>query len=189
MEIFLIAIVAAAVFGLCYLVDKAFTGVFRGTPQHASGRSVRVNKRYGSIGLIIAVLGLASMLAGLPATWLLIGGGVLLLLLGIGMVTYYMTFGIYYDDDQFVLTTFGKRSKIYYFQNIRSQQLFESYGNIVIELQMDDGRSVQLHSTMIDVYPFLDHAFAAWLRQTGRKQEDCPFYDPNNSCWFPTVEE
>ena len=27
-----------------------------------------------------------------------------------------------------------------------------------------------------------------WLEQTGRRQEDCGFYDPANSCWFPPVE-
>ena len=25
----------------------------------------------------------------------------------------------------------------------------------------------------------------AWLAQTGKKKEDCPYYDPDNSCWFP----
>ena len=188
MEIVLVVIIAALVFGVCYLVDKGFTGAFRGTPQHASGKAVRLNKRFGSIGLIVAVLGLAALFAGLSEGWLLICGGILLLLVGIGLVTYYMTFGIFYDDDQFVLTTFGRKSKVYYFHQISTQQLFTSYGNVIIELCMTDGRSVQLQSSMNDVYHFMDHAFAAWLRQTGRKIEDCPFYDPENSCWFPTTE-
>ena len=53
---------------------------------------------------------------------------------------------------------------------------------------MTDGRTVQLQSAMDGVYPFMDKAFTMWLRQTGRRQEDCSFYDPQNSCWFPPVE-
>lgn len=189
MEIILIIIIAAVVFGLCYILDKGFTGVFRGTPQHASGQSVRLNKRFGSIGLVVVLIGLAAVFAGLSDSWVLFGGGIMLGLLGIGLITYYMTFGIYYDDDKFVLTTFGKRSKTYSFGDIASQQLFVSYGNVIIELHMTDGRSVQLQSAMTGVYQFLDHAFVAWLRQTGRKKEDCSFFDPDNSCWFPTTEE
>ena len=52
----------AAIFGLCFLVDKGFTKLFRGKAQHMTGRSVRVNKRYGSLGLIVAVLGIAGAL-------------------------------------------------------------------------------------------------------------------------------
>ena len=188
MEILFIIIVAAVVFGLCFLADKGFTGTFRNTPQHASGLSVRLNKRFGSIGLVVFVLGLAAVFVGLSNGWLLFGGGILLIVLGIGLVTYYMTFGVYYDDDQFVVTTFGKRSKTYYYRDIMAQQLFSSYGNVIVELYLHDGRSVQLQSTMTDVYLFLDHAFSAWLRQTGKIKEDCSFYDPDNSCWFPPLE-
>ena len=189
MEIVLIIIVAAVVFGLCYIIDKGFTGVFRGTVQHASGLSVRLNKRFGSLGLVVAVLGLAAVFAGMSENLVLVCGGGMLLLLGICLVTYYMTFGVYYDDDCFVLTTFGKKSKTYFFSDIKKQQLFVSYGNIIVELHLSDGRSVQLQSTMTNVYVFLDHAFTAWCRQTGRKKEDCLFHDPDNSCWFPPAED
>ena len=77
----------------------------------------------------------------------------------------------------------------YSFSDIKSQQLFVSYGNVIIELHMTDGRCVQLQSAMTDVYQFLDHAFISWLLQTGRNKEDCSFYDPDNSCWFPPAEE
>ena len=49
-------LIVAGVFLLCYLVDKGFTKLFRGTVQHQSGKSVRLSKRYGSIGAIIAFL-------------------------------------------------------------------------------------------------------------------------------------
>ena len=100
-----------------------------------------------------------------------------------------MTFGLFYDNESFLLTTFGKKSKAYRYEQIKCQQLYQTAGQIVIELRMDDERTVQLQSSMPDIYPFLDKAFAAWCRQKGIAQEDCAFHDPANSCWFPPVEE
>lgn len=182
-------IIIALTFLICWLVDKGFTKLFRSKPQHSSGKSLRLNKHYGGFGLILFVLGLAALFAGLSNGALLIIGGCCMILLGIGMVVYYMTFGVYYDEDSFVLTTFGKRSMTFSFGEIRSQQLYASGRQIVMELYMKNGQTVQLNSRIKGVYEFMDHAFAAWLRQTGKKKEDCPFYDPENSCWFPPVEE
>ena len=188
MEYLAVILVAVLVFGACYLIDKGFTRLFRSQAQHKSGKAVRLSKKYGSIGLILAVLGIGAVFAGLPESWLLMVGGCFIILVGAGLVVYYMTFGVFYDQDSFILTTFGKRSTTYYYRDITNQQLYNSYGSVVIELYMKDGRTVQLQSGMTGVYDFLDHAFSAWLRQTGRRQEDCPFYDPQNSCWFPPVE-
>ena len=113
----------------------------------------------------------------------------LLVLGGIALVTYYMSFGIYYDEDSLIYSSLGKASVTYYFKNIRSQQLYLASGNVVVELHMEDGNHFQVHTGMTGMYAFMDHAFQAWLQQTGRKQEDCPFHDPQNSCWFPPMEE
>lgn len=190
MEYIAVIIIAAAVLGVCFLVDKGFTRLFRSQAQHKSGKAVRLNKRYGSIGLLMAVFGVAVLLTGLKESKLLLFCGVVLIVVGIGLVVYYMTFGVFYDDDGFVLTTFGKRSTTYLYKDIRGQKLYISAGNVtLVELYLQDGRTFQLQSVMEGAFDFLDHAFAAWLRQTGRKQEDCSFYDPKNSCWFPSVEE
>ena len=53
---------------------------------------------------------------------------------------------------------------------------------------MNDGTHFQVHTGMIGMYQFMDHAFQVWLQQTGRNQEDCAWYDPDNSCWFPPFE-
>lgn len=184
-----ILLIAAVVFGLCFLVDNQFTKRFRGTKQHKSGQSVRLSKRYASIGLALAILGIAALFSGLQKNWLMLAGGCLLMVTGICLVVYYMTFGVFYDEEGFVLTTFGRPSKIYRYEEICSQQLYNSYNNILIELHLADGRSVQLQANMDGVYPFMDKAFYGWLAQRGRKMEDCPYYDPQNSCWFPPEEE
>ena len=182
-------LIVAGVFLLCYLLDKGFTKLFRGTVQHQSGKSVRLSKRYGSIGAIMFALGVAAVFMGINnAEWALMGGGCILVLMGIALVVAYMSFGIYYDEDSLILSKFGKPSVTYYFKNIRSQQLYLASGNVVIELHMNDGTHFQVHTGMIGMYQFMDHAFQAWLQQTGRNQEDCAWYDPDNSCWFPPFE-
>ena len=101
-------LIIAAVFLLCFLVDKGFTKLFRGKVQHQSGKSVRLSKRYGSIGLILFAFGLAAVFMGINnAEWVLVGGACLLVLGGIALVIAYMSFGIYYDEDSFILSKFG----------------------------------------------------------------------------------
>ena len=83
MGIFAIILIVAVVFGLCYLVDKGFTKIFRGKVQHQSGKSVRLNKRYGSIGLVMFAFGTAAVFMGINnAEWVLVGGAALLVLGG-----------------------------------------------------------------------------------------------------------
>ena len=182
-------LLAAGVFLLCYLADKGFTKLFRGKVQHQSGKSVRLTKRYGSIGIVMFAFGLAAVFMGINnAEWALMGGGCILVLIGICLVTAYLSFGLYYDEDSFVFSKFGKPTVTYYFKNIRSQQLYLAGGNTVVELHMNDGSHFQVHAGMTGMYDFMDFAFRAWLQQNGRKQEDCTWYDPNNSCWFPPYE-
>ena len=169
MQYFAVLLVAAIVFGGCYLFDKGFEKLFRNQAQHYSGLSVRLNKRYAAFGALLIALGTAALFTGLSSGPLMIVCGSLILLMGIGLVVYYATFGIFYDEDSFILTTFGKKSKTYFYREIRSQQLYNSYGHIVIELHMNDGRSVQLQAGMSGVYPFLDKAFEAWCSQKNRK--------------------
>ena len=181
-------ILVGLIFGVCWLIDKGFTKTFRGQVQHATGKSVRLNKKYGSMGLIVAILGIAGIFSGIDSgSWLLLAGGGLLVLVGIGLVVYYMTFGVYYDDDSFILSTFGKKSITYRFADITAQQLYTSAAGILIELYLRDGRSLQLQPAMTGVDAFMEHAFVAWLMQTDRTLDSCDFYDPANSCWFPPV--
>lgn len=187
-EYIAIAIVAAAVFGVCWLVDWLFKRIFRSQSQHRSGMAVRLHKRYGTVGLILTVFGISVTLVGIPDNWLFIAAGILFVVVGIGLVVYYLSYGIFYDEESFVLTTFGKKSKTYRYQQIQGQQLYVTTGGgIVVEIYMEDGRTFQIQSAMTGGFEFLDKAFVAWLSQTGRKQEECDFYDPDNSCWFPKV--
>ena len=116
--------------------------------------------------------------------------GSLILVMGIGLVVYYATFGIFYDDKGFILTTFGKRSTTYRYRDIKGQRLYLIQGgSVVVELHMADGRSVSLQSVMTGAYDFLDHAFICWCKETRRDPENCDFHDTANHLWFPTLED
>ena len=190
MTFFLILLIAAAVFGLCFAVDKAFAKLFRSKAQHRSGRAVRANKRYGLFGIILSVLGIMAICVGISDGSVLLWGGVIVLLMGVCLAVYYLSFGVFYDGETFLLSRFGKKEVTYRFSEIKGQKLYlVQGGNVIIELHMADGGTVSLQSTMDGVYPFLDTAFAAWCMQTGRDPQNCDFHDPSQSLWFPTVEE
>lgn len=191
MEYVLIILTAAVVIGLCFLVDFLFKKLFHSQAQHMSGLSVRLQKRYGSFGLIMVILGILSILTSFRTEngkWIFLAGGCLIAVVGIGLVVYYLTTGIFYDDDSFIYTTMGKKKKVYEYRNIQAQQLYNNSGHLLIELHMEDGTSVQVQATMPGALDFMDHAFAAWLRQTGKTEEDCEYYDRSQSVWFPPVE-
>ena len=185
-----IVIAAVLTFGICFLVDKGYTRLFRSKQQHKTGLQVRVSKRYASIGLVLCILGILAVFTGVGGeTVLLIGGGIVIFI-GCALIGHYMSFGVYYDADSFIVTTFGKKNPVYRFRDIRHQKLYMIQGgSIVVELHMADGSAVSIHTSMEGAYPFLDHAFNAWCRQTNQDPEDCTFHDPGNHLWFPNEEE
>ncbi len=185
-----IILVAAVIFGSCYLVDKGFTKLFRSKAQHRSGMAVRANKRYGIFGVILTVLGIMAVCVGITDGPVLIWGGIFVLLMGIALAVYYLSFGIFYDGESLLLQRFGKKDVTHYYREIVGQKLYlVQGGNIVVELHMADGSAVSVQSAFDGVYPFLDTAFAGWCLQTGRDPQSCDFHDPSQSLWFPTVEE
>lgn len=190
MELIAILLVAVLIFGICYLVDKAFAKAFRSKAQHRSGMAVRASKRYGLFGVILTVLGIMAVITGITDGKVLLIGGSVVLVVGICLAVYYLSFGIFYDGESFLYSRFGKRDVVYYYKDIKGQKLYTIQGgSTMVELHMDDGSAVSLLSTMDGVFPFLDTAFAAWCMQTGRDPQSCDFHDPSKSLWFPTVED
>ena len=189
MNLITILLVAGAVFGVCYLVDKSFTNAFRSKAQHRSGKAVRVTKMYGIMGIALCVIGVMSLLISAGSV-LLLAGGAIVLIMGAAMAVYYLTRGIFYDDESFLVSGFGQKGTAHFYKEIRMQQLYlVQGGNVIIELHLTDGTTVSLQSNMDGVYPFLDTAFAGWCRQTGTDPETCCFHNPNNHWWFPHGEE
>lgn len=189
-QLFPILVIAAIIFGICYLVDKAFARLFRSKAQHRSGTAVRANKRYGIFGVILTVLGILAICVGVTDGPVLIWGGIFVLLMGICLAVYYLSFGLFYDGESLLYCRFGKKDLTYYYKDIVGQKLYLIQGgSIVVELHMADGSAVSVQSSFDGVYPFLDTAFAGWCLQTGRDPQSCDFHDPSQSLWFPTVED
>ena len=107
-------------FLLCWLADRGFTKLFRGTPQHASGKAVRLGKFYSLGGLVFAVLGIVSVMAGIGISVLLIVGGVVVFAVGVFLIVYFLSFGVYYDDDSFVVSNLGKKQRTYRYRDIQN---------------------------------------------------------------------
>ena len=190
MQLFPVLVIAAIIFGICYLLDRSFTKAFRSKAQHKSGKAVRANKRYGVFGIGLTCIGIMAIVTGITDGPVLIWGGIFVLLMGIGLGIYYLSFGIFYDEDSLLFARFGKKDLTYSFGDIVGQKLYlVQGGNVIVELHMADGSAVSVHPAMDGIYPFLDTAFAGWCRQTGRDPEGCEFHDPSQSLWFPTVEE
>lgn len=187
MEFVFTLLLMAAVFGVCFLVDKGFTKLFRSRPEHRSGLAVRPSKRYGSIGLIVALLGVGGLIGGLvEGTKALTACGVLLVLTGVGLVAYYISTGIFYDEDTFLFASLGKKDRTYRYRDILHQKLYAVQGGqYIVELHMADGSAVMVQTQMEGYREFLNHAAAAW--RVGK--DNCAPADPEQLLWFPSEEE
>ncbi len=190
MQAIVILIIAALVFLICRVVDKLFSKLFRSKAQHRSGMAIRASKRYGIFGVMFSVLGILGIITGITGEKVLTWAGLVVLLMGIALAVHYLSFGIFYDGESFLLCRFGRKSQEHRYDEIVSQKLYVlTGGSTVIELTLKDGSTFSVQSTMDGVYPFMDTAFAGWCMETGRKMEDCDFYDPSKSWWFPHEEE
>ena len=190
MQAIVILLIAALVFAVCWGVDKLFIRLFRSKAQHRSGLAVRSSKRYGLFGVIFTVLGILGIFSGTGGDQVLLYAGIVVMLMGIALAVHYLSFGIFYDGESFLISRFGRKDREHRYDEIVSQKLYViTGGSTVIELTLKDGSSVSLQSTMDGVYPFMDTAFAGWCLETGRRMEDCDFYDPAKSWWFPHETE
>ncbi len=189
MRLLPVIIVVVLTFGVCFLADVGFKKLFRNKSQHKSGMCVKANKRYAVFGLIAVALGIAALLSVNGSSTLILIAGIAMVLLGLCLIVYFLTFGIYYDADSFIYSCFGHKSRIYQYEDIEAQQLYASGANMVIELHIKDQHTIQLQSSMDGVDAFLNKAFHGWVRQNGKTLEECTFYDPRNWCWFPNAQE
>lgn len=185
-----VLLLIAVVFAVCYLVDKTFAKLFRSKAQHRSGMAVRVSKQYGIFGVGLSILGVLSIGLGIANGIALAIGGILVLAMGLCLAIYYLSHGIFYDGETFLVSSFRQKDRVYRYGDIREQRLYLIQGGaVVIELHMEDTTTVSVLSTMDGVYLFLDTAFAGWCMQKGIDPADCDFHNPENSCWFPHEEE
>lgn len=186
-----VILTAALTFGVLYLLDKTFTGLFRNKKEYKSGLSVRLPKGNGIAGILLTVLAALALMTDFgEGQGVMVFSGLAIAALGIGLCVYYISFGVYYDEESFVYNSFGNKAVTYRYADIKAQKLYVVQGGgILVELYMEDGKAVSLQSRMEGVYPFLDKAFYRWCDQKGIEPGSCEFHDPDNSLWFPPLEE
>lgn len=182
-------ILAALVFGACFALDKGFTRLFRNRKEHKSGLAVKPGKRTATLGLFLALLGVAGVLGGISSGTAMLVMSVIMLLLGAVLVAYYLSYGIYYDRETFLVCAFGKQKRTYRYADIREQKRYVVQGgSMMVELYLADGGTVTVQSNMDGAIPFLDYAFARWCEQTNMDPDSCAFHEPGQFRWFPEEE-
>ena len=184
-------LVIAATFGAMYLMDKGLTRLFRSRQQHHSGTAVRLKKYYGILSLALMILGVLGILTWFSdRTPALLVGGLLVVPGGAALGIYYLTHGIFYEDDTFLYVTFGNRSREYRYGEIRGQKLYEIQGgSLLVELHMTAGSAVSVQGHMEGAYDFLSKAAHARMRQLGLNSHECAWFDEEKGQWVPPVEE
>lgn len=183
-------ILAALVFGVCFLVDKGFARLFRNADQHKTGLAVKHHKRMALFGVFMVFLGAVGLTTGSGNGPGMLIMSAVVLLVGVGLLVYYLSFGIYYDEESFLISGFGKKNETFRYGDIEKQQRYLLQGGaVIVELHMADGRAVSVQSNMEGFHPFLDHAFARWCDRKGLDPQHCDFHDPGSFRWFPDMEE
>ena len=185
MQIIATLILLAIMFGLCFLVDKLFTRLFRSRKEHRSGLAVHYNKRTALFGLLLVVLGIFSTMTGVEKSLFLLIGGIIILVGGALLLTYYLSFGIYYDDKTILVSGFLKKSHSYRYEDILHQTVLIAGGSLIAEVYFEDGSAISVQANMEGAVPFLDHAFARWCESKGLDPKECAFHDPSKFRWFP----
>lgn len=184
-------IVAAATFGAMYGLDRLFTRLFRSQAQHRSGTAVRLKKGYGIAAIALGLLAVLSLMQFLAnGEVLMLVCAIVLIAMGGGLGAYYLSHGIFYDDDTFLFTTLGKKPVTHRYGDITGQKLYVLQGGTyVVELYMADKSTVSVQTSMPGAYDFLDKACHARFRQLGINSFECGWFDESQSCWFPPVED
>ena len=184
-------LVIAATFGAMFLIDKGLTKLFRSREQHHSGTAVRLKKHYGILSLAMIILGVLGILTFFfDGNVILLLGGFLVAPGGAVLGIYYLTHGIFYNDESFLYVSFGNRSREYRYGDIRGQKLYEIQGGtLLVELHMADGKAVSVQTSMEGAKTFLDKAAHARMRQLGLNSHECDWFDETEGRWFPPVEE
>ena len=184
-------IIIAATFGVIYGLDKLFTRLFRNQAQHHSGTAVRLKKGYGVAAVLLCLLAVLSLMQYIQnRETLMLVCTIVLVAMGGGLGAYYLSHGIFYDDDTFLFTTLGKKGVTYRYGDITGQKLYVLQGgSYLVELYMADKTTVGVQTSMEGAYDFLDKACHARFRQLGVNSFECDWFDEGNSCWFPPVED
>lgn len=185
MKYILYILLIAVIFGLIALMDWVFGKLFPKAKIQKTGKAVRMPRYSFILGILIVVLGMIGLLYYTQADLFLKIGMIVAMAMGLYMTVNFMRFGIFYDDQCFVYRTLTKKAVTFRYSDISGQRSFLAKSGLNTTLLMGE-TEIPLNGAMQGLSDFMNHAFFAWCRETGR-DPDQQEYDPTTLRYFPEV--
>lgn len=189
MQYVYLLIIAALVFGLCFLIDFLFKKLFPKSKLEGSKRVVRMPRRSAIWGLILTLFPVVVLLFWLPPegdTALTIGC-VVAILFGLVLLVQYFSFGIWYDEETFLFKDLRRGRRTYHYSQIKGQQSLMTRSGIQATIFVGED-VIEVSSAMQGLPDFLDKAFYRWCAAKGI-DPDSVENNPAMLTYFPALEE
>ena len=184
MQYVLYILLVAVIFGLVALADLLLKKLFPKNSAMKSGKAVRMPRYSAIFGIIMTLLSIIALLfLPMESEKFLMLGCVVVLIMGVYLLTSYIRFGVFYDDEQFVYRTLMKKAKTYRYGDIEAQKAFLAKSGLNTTLYVA-GDEIQLYSAMQGLSDFLNKAFFRWCEQKGI-DPDTVENDPSMLVFFP----
>lgn len=189
MKYVFLAVICAAVFLVCFLIDTLFKRIFPKTDLEKSRQVVRLPRRSAIFGVLLLFFPLLVVLFFMPEggdTLIAIGCAVSAIL-GVILLVSYFSFAIWYDDETFLYKDFRHKKTLYHYSQIKGQRSLMTRGGINTILFVGDDE-LNLYSAMQGLNPFLSKAYRKWCAVKGY-DPDRVVNNPRLFTWFPEPDK
>lgn len=174
----------AAVFGICFLVDRLIKHFI---PQD-DRKAVRLPRKSAIFGILLTFVAFAApLMFWEQLEWYIRIGCGIVLLMGVFLLVQYFSFSIRYDEEGFTYRTLGKKAMTCRYEDILGQKSLLTRSGVNATLYTKQGE-VPIYSAQVGVQDFLKTAFAAWCRETGTDPESVE-NNPSYLVYFPEPQE
>ena len=182
MKYILLLLLMAAVFGLCYLVDRLCRAIAARHPKPEN--VVRQPRRQLIFGILLCFFAVAAGVGCFDLlSWGLRVGLVVVLLMGGFLLVHYFAFGIWYDDEGFLYRDLTHRAKHYTYGQITGQSSFRTRAGITSTLFVGED-DISLSQSMVGLPAFLEKAFFRWCAEKDIGPETVE-HNPAELTYFP----
>ena len=163
MQYVILFLIMAAVFGICFLVDRLCRKIFPGDGRKA----VRLPRRSVIFGILLTFFAFAVMLSfWQELSGYLRAGCFIVLAMGLFLLAQYFAFSIRYDAEGFTFRALGKKPYTAKYADILGQKALITRSGVNSSLYLKDGE-VPIFSAQVGAQEFLKTAFAAWCEAKG----------------------
>ena len=180
MQYVILAVFMAAVFGICFGVDRLCRKLFPKDPR----KTVRLPRKSVIFGILLTFVAFAApLMFWEQLEWYLRIGCLIVLLMGIFLLVQYFSFSIRYDDEGFECRTLGKKPVVSTYADILGQKSIIARSGVNSTLYTKNGE-VPIFSAQVGVQEFLRTAFSAWC-ESGGIDPDTVENNPAYYTYFP----